>query len=222
MKVAIDGPAASGKSTTAKIIADQLNFIYIDSGAMYRACTLKWLEKTAASKSDEDEKILAGIIKDLKIEFTNNGKTIFVNGKNLSNEIRSSNVSQNVSYVASFEVVRNALVEKQREFALGNNVIMDGRDIGTVVFPDAEVKIFLNASAETRAQRRMQDLKNLGEEPEFDILVAEIKERDRLDSQRKIAPLTKAKDAIEIITDNKTLTEVTQAIIPEIQKFTAE
>jgi cytidylate kinase len=127
-----------------------------------------------------------------------------------------------VSYVASFEVVRNALVEKQREFALGNNVIMDGRDIGTVVFPDAEVKIFLNASAETRAQRRMQDLKNLGEEPEFDILVAEIKERDRLDSQRKIAPLTKAKDAIEIITDNKTLTEVTQAIIPEIQKFTAE
>jgi CMP/dCMP kinase len=222
MKVAIDGPAASGKSTTAKIIADQLNFIYIDSGAMYRACTLKWLEKTAASKSDADEKILAGIIKDLKIEFTNNGKTIFVNGKNLSNEIRSSNVSQNVSYVASFEVVRNALVEKQREFALGNNVIMDGRDIGTVVFPDAEVKIFLNASAETRAQRRMQDLKNLGEEPEFDILVAEIKERDRLDSQRKIAPLTKAKDAIEIITDNKTLTEVTQAIIPEIQKFTAE
>lgn len=222
MKVAIDGPAASGKSTTAKIIADQLNFIYIDSGAMYRACTLKWLEKTAASKSDADEKILAGIIKDLKIEFTNNGKTIFVNGKNLSNEIRSSNVSQNVSYVASFEVVRSALVEKQREFALGNNVIMDGRDIGTVVFPDAEVKIFLNASAETRAQRRMQDLKNLGEEPEFDLLVAEIKERDRLDSQRKIAPLTKAKDAIEIITDNKTLTEVTQAIIPEIQKFTAE
>lgn len=222
MKVAIDGPAASGKSTTAKIIADQLNFIYIDSGAMYRACTLKWLEKTAASKSDADEKILAGIIKDLKIEFTNNGKTIFVNGKNLSNEIRSSNVSQNVSYVASFEVVRSALVEKQREFALGNNVIMDGRDIGTVVFPDAEVKIFLNASAETRALRRMQDLKNLGEEPEFHLLVAEIKERDRLDSQRKIAPLTKAKDAIEIITDNKTLTEVTQAIIPEIQKFTAE
>jgi cytidylate kinase len=222
MKVAIDGPAASGKSTTAKIIADELKFIYIDSGAMYRACTLKWLEKTAASKSDADEKILAGIINDLKIEFTDNGKTIFVNGKNLSNEIRSSNVSQNVSYVASFEVVRNALVEKQREFALGNNVIMDGRDIGTVVFPDAEVKIFLNASAETRAQRRMQDLKNLGEEPDFDLLVAEIKERDRLDSQRKIAPLTKAKDAIEISTDDKTLNEVTQAIIPEIKKFIAE
>jgi CMP/dCMP kinase len=221
MKVAIDGPAASGKSTTAKLIADKLNFLYIDSGAMYRAVTLKWLEKSNAQKSDDDENILDEIIKNLKIEFKDNGKIIFINGKNSTNEIRASVVSQNVSYVASFEVVRTALVQKQRELSEGNNVIMDGRDIGTVVFPDAEVKIFLDASARTRAIRRLEDLKKLGEESNLQVLIEEIKQRDELDSKRQIAPLIKAKDAIEITTDNKSVLDVSQAIMLEIEKFIA-
>jgi CMP/dCMP kinase len=221
MKVAIDGPAASGKSTVAKIIADKLDFMYIDSGAMYRAVTLTWLAKTNADKSNADEEILADIIAEIKIEFTGNGKALLINGKDQSKEIRSSLVSQNVSYVASFEVVRTALVEKQRELSKGNNVIMDGRDIGTVVFPDAEVKIFLDASAETRALRRIEDLKKLGEESNLQVLIEEIKQRDELDSKREIAPLIKAKDAIEIITDNKSINDVSQAIMLEIEKFTA-
>ena len=126
-----------------------------------------------------------------------------------------------MSYIASFANVRELLVEKQRELSRGANVIMDGRDIGTVVFPDAEVKVFLIASAETRAKRRILDLEKLGEKAELNTLIAEIEERDKLDSQRKIAPLTKAKDAIEISTDNKSVNEVTQEIISEIEKFTA-
>lgn len=219
--VAIDGPAASGKSTTAKIIADKLNFIYIDSGAMYRSVTLKWLEMTKADRSDDDSKILEAILKDMTIAFENNGRSIVVNGDDLSSKIRSSTVSQNVSYIASFANVRDALVTKQRELAMGNNVIMDGRDIGTVVFPDAQVKIFLNASAQTRAERRMHDLKELGETPNLQTLIKEIEKRDELDSKRQIAPLTKAKDAIEIITDNKTIDEVSSEIIPQIIKLIA-
>lgn len=221
MKVAIDGPAASGKSTVAKIIADKLNFIYIDSGAMYRAVTLKWLEKTNAQKSDNEEVLLSEIIQALEIDFKDNGKTIFIDGDDKSKEIRSSKVSQNVSYVASFAVVRDALVKIQRDLSEGNNVIMDGRDIGTVVFPDAEVKIFLNASAETRAHRRIKDLKKLGENSNLQVLIEEIRQRDEQDSKRKIAPLVKAKDAIEITTDNKSINDVTQAITLEIEKFIA-
>ena len=221
MKVAIDGPAASGKSTTAKIIADKLDFIYVDSGAMYRAVTLKWLESSDGERSDNDKNILDEILKDLEIKFSDNGKTIFVNGENLSDEIRSSKVSQNVSYIASFANVRESLVQKQRELGSDQNVIMDGRDIGTVVFPDAELKVFLIASAETRAERRMNDLKILGENPEIQVLIEEIKERDKLDSQREIAPLTKASDAVEISTDNKNIDEVVQEIIPKIEKLLA-
>lgn len=221
MKVAIDGPAASGKSTVAKIIADKLDFMYIDSGAMYRAVTLKWLEQAKQVKSDDDEVILKNIVDKLEIHFEDNGKTIFLNGVDCSKEIRSSKISQNVSYVASFAVVRNALVEKQRELSNNSNVIMDGRDIGTVVFPDAEVKIFLDASAEIRALRRIEDLKKLGEESELQVILQEIKQRDELDSKREIAPLTKAKDAIEITTDNKSINDVSQAIMREIEKFTA-
>ena len=221
MKVAIDGPAASGKSTTAKLIADKLDFTYIDSGAMYRAVTLKWLEKTEAKKSSEDDAILADIVSALKIDFKDNGKSILVNNEDISDQIRTSKISQNVSYVASFASVREELVKQQRALSDGRNVVMDGRDIGTVVFPDAEVKIFLVASAETRAKRRILDLKRLGENSELQVLIEEIKQRDKLDSQREIAPLTKAKDAIEISTDNKSIDEVTQVIISEIEKFIA-
>lgn len=221
MKVAIDGPAASGKSTTAKLIADQFGFTYIDSGAMYRAVTYTWLQKTKGQRSEADETLLAEIVQAISLDFIDNGKKILINGEDLNTEIRSSEVSQNVSYIASFATVRTRLVERQRELAESQNVIMDGRDIGTVVFPDAELKIFLNASAETRALRRKQDLEALGEKPELEKLIKEIEERDKLDSERKIAPLTKAKDAIEIITDNKTVDAVAQLIIAEIQKFIA-
>lgn len=221
MKVAIDGPAASGKSTTAKLIADKLNFTYIDSGSMYRAVTLKWLEKTSGEQTDADEAMLSELLESIDIKFEDNGKTIIINGEDLSKEIRTSRVSQSVSYIASFANVREKLVKQQRACADSSNVVMDGRDIGTVVFPDAEVKVFLNASAKTRAERRILDLKKLGEESEIQVLIEEIKHRDELDSKRKIAPLTKAEDAIEISTDNMSIDEVSQVIISEIEKFIA-
>ena len=212
-QIAIDGPAASGKSTTARIVAEQLNFIYIDSGAMYRAVTLKWLEKSSGNKSNADAEILKTIVAEIKIAFADNGRTVLINGVDESEAIRTTNVSENVSYIASFANVREALVEQQRKLALDSNVVMDGRDIGTVVFPDAPVKIFLIASAQTRAQRRALDLEKLGEKPDIEALKKQIEIRDELDSKREISPLKKADDAIEITTDGKTIDEVVAAIV---------
>jgi cytidylate kinase len=219
MKIAIDGPAASGKSTTAKLIANKLGFVYIDSGAMFRVVTLKWLEKTAGLKSDNDESLLDSILENFNLQFSDNGNSIHLNGERLDDQIRKSVVSQHVSYIASFKNVRDFLLHQQRKLAQAHDVVMDGRDIGTVVFPDAEIKFFLLASAKTRAQRRILDLKALGEDPVLEILINEIEKRDQEDSNREIAPLKKADDAIEIITDDKTKDEVLETMLKEIGKL---
>ena len=209
--VAIDGPAASGKSTVAKLLASKLGYLYIDSGAMYRAVTCKWL----SLKTDKvgDEALLTEIMASIKIELEDNSKKVTVDGEDLTEEIRTNNVSNNVSYVASFAVVREKLVDIQREISKSQSVVMDGRDIGTVVFPDADYKFFIVASAEVRASRRLKDLQAKGEQVELDILIEQVKERDKKDSERELSPLVKANNAIEINTDNLSVDEVLEFVL---------
>lgn len=210
-KIAIDGPAGSGKSTIAKLLAEKLGYLYIDSGAMYRAVTFKWLE---AGKPETLDEIMAQI----DIELQDNSKKILVNGKNLSEAIRTNEVSQNVSHIASFKVVREKLVDIQRKISESENVVMDGRDIGTVVFPNADYKFFMVASPEIRAQRRLKDLQAKGEEIDFNELVQQIKERDRKDSERELSPLVKAEDAIEINSDNMSIDQVLDNLLKNLTK----
>jgi len=218
--IAIDGPAASGKSTVAKIIAGKLDYLYIDSGAMFRVVAFLWLEYLSAHNMSVDKtnnstnaKILEEILAVLEIDLQDNSKKVFAGNRDLSSEIRSNTISQHVSYIASFGQVRSKLLTLQRQLAQKNNVIMDGRDIGTVVFPEAGTKIFLTASPEIRAKRRFQELSARGETVSLDALIEEIKERDKLDSTRDIAPLKKADSAFEIDTDNLSVEQVADKIM---------
>ena len=238
MIIAVDGPAGSGKSTVAKIIASELDYLYIDTGAMYRAVTFTWLEiqelvpdvhieeKLIPEKAirgkilseilgKQHEKALQLICENISIRFQNidNGILTFVNGIDVSPYILSTIISQNVSHVASYKEVREYLVNEQRKIAEGTDVIVDGRDIGTVVFPNAHLKVFLTASVETRAQRRMKDLEKLGEKANFEELCAQLARRDHLDSTREESPLIKANDAIEINTDELSIIEVKDKIL---------
>ncbi|MDD9898934.1 MAG: (d)CMP kinase [Candidatus Melainabacteria bacterium] len=213
--IAIDGPAASGKSTIAKKLATELGYTYIDSGAMYRAVTLEYLrhcEELNATKQSRgnDEAILQSILNDFQFDF--DGDDVIINGQDRSPDIRTNLVSQNVSYIASFKTVREKLVELQRQMSQSKDIVMDGRDIGTVVFPDADLKIFMVASAQVRAERRAAQLKTQGEEVDIEQLVKEIEKRDEIDSQREHSPLVKADDAIEICTDDLSIEEVTKVI----------
>lgn len=207
--IAIDGPAASGKSTIAKELAARLNYTYVDSGAMYRAVTLAWIESD--ERHCKDYKTIKEILKDFQFHFE--GDNVIINGKDRSQDIRSNKVSQNVSHIASFPEVRDKLVEIQRKMAINKNIVMDGRDVGTVVFPNADLKIFMLASAEVRASRRAKQLKEQGEQVNLEQLIQEIKLRDKTDSERKHAPLIKAKDATEINTDNLSINEVVEKIL---------
>lgn len=209
--IAIDGPAGSGKSTVAKLLAAKLGYCYIDSGAMYRAVTLIWLENTKGLKSNSDENILKQILDNYDYVF--DGDKVTANGRDISKEIRTNNVSQNVSYVASFIEVRNKLVELQQKMAKTQNVVMDGRDIGTVVLPEANLKIFMVASAEVRAQRRVAQLQDQGELLDLEQLIKDIELRDKIDSERTHSPLIKADDAVEIKTDNLSIDEVVEAVL---------
>lgn len=211
MIIAIDGPAASGKSTVAKLVARRLAYLYIDSGAMYRAVTFEWLRRIKTKSTDDFIK-LEDLLSTMDIRFEENGKKIYLNYEDVSDAIRANEVSKNVSYIASFKNVRDKLTNIQRSMASGQNVIMDGRDIGTVVFPHAEIKIFMTASAEVRAKRRLKDLQDKGENIDLDSLIKEIETRDKLDSERAISPLCKAPDAIEINTDNLSIEEVVEII----------
>lgn len=205
--MAIDGPAGSGKSTIAKILAEKNNLTYLDTGAMYRMVALYFFENNVELENDLEVKLNLNQIK-MDIE-----KDKFIlNGKDVSKDIRTPRVSGLVSFVARIKRVREKLVELQREISRGKNVVLDGRDIGTVVFPNASLKIFLVASPEERAKRRMKEYEEKGIKEDFESVLANIKERDLIDSTREEGPLKKAEDAVEIDTSFMTIEEVTNEI----------
>mgnify|MGYP002757874085 FL=1 len=204
LALAIDGPASSGKSTVAKLIADEKNFIYIDTGAMYRALTYHALDQGV---DIHDGLSLLDLLDQSKISFAkkNGDQLTYLNGQDVSLAIRQNDVTQAVSQVSSHKEVRQEMVRRQQELASQGSVVMDGRDIGTVVLPDAEVKIFLEASPEERARRRYQENQSKGISSTYQDLLEEIKKRDQLDSTREVSPLKQAQDAMVIDTTSLTL-----------------
>tara|TARA_B100000686_G_scaffold36917_1_gene38402 strand:- start:4172 stop:4846 length:675 start_codon:yes stop_codon:yes gene_type:complete len=216
MIIAIDGPAASGKSTSAKLLANELGYLYLDTGAMYRCVAFSILEnKIDISNQDSLTKFLKNFEIDLKK--TNNNLSFFVNGKNVTNKIRKSDVSQKVSEVSAIPIIREYMVRIQRSFTKNNSCVMEGRDIGTVVFPNAEFKFFFIASNEVRAKRRQLELESLGEKKSLVNLMHEIKKRDKFDSERGHSPLRKAFNAIEVDTTNMTIDEQVNFMLRKIK-----
>ncbi len=209
VSVAIDGPAAAGKSTVAKAIADIKGYTYIDTGAMYRAFTWYCLQNGIDC---QDEAACNAVIPDVKIELKP-GHVVFCNGQDVSKEIRMPDVSANVSYIASYKEIRLALVELQRKMAENDSVIMDGRDIGTYVLPNADVKIFQIASPSTRAVRRYDENIAKGIPCTLEEIEADVRKRDYIDSHRDFAPLKQAPDSILLDTSYMSVDEVVQAII---------
>ena len=207
LTIAVDGYSSCGKSTFAKKIAKKLNYLYIDSGAMYRAVTLLAIEKGAIENGRVNEKQLQSALRNINIGFVkhNDEYLIQLNGRIIEKEIRGNEVSSNVSGVSKFEFVRKIMVELQRNMSKGKGVVMDGRDIGTVVFPDADIKIFMTADEEVRAQRRYDELKEKGYEPDYKEVLKNISERDRIDENRDISPLRKANDAYLLDNSHMTL-----------------
>lgn len=205
--IAIDGHSSCGKSTLAKAMAKELNYIYVDSGAMYRAVTLYFLENEVDIK---DEEAIRLALMDIEISFRNiaSKNTTFLNGKNVESEIRSMEVSNFVSPVSAISIVRRKVVAQQRDMGQNKSIVMDGRDIGTVVFKDAELKIFLTATVDIRAQRRFDELRAKGQNISMTEVRANLLERDHIDSTREDSPLKKAEDAILI--DNSDLSEKEQ------------
>ncbi len=206
--IAIDGHSSCGKSTMAKSLARLLGYVYIDSGAMYRAVTLYSLRNGWITNGKPDVQKVIGGLDNIKITFQWDNEaeknTTFLNGENIEDEIRKLEVSQNVSPISTIAEVRQEMVKQQRENGKNKGIVMDGRDIGTVVFPDAELKIFMTASPEIRAQRRFLELKEKGLEVNFDEILANVKERDQIDSTREVSPLKQAEDAL--VLDNSELT----------------
>lgn len=209
--VAIDGPAGAGKSTIAKLAAEKLGYAYIDTGAMYRSVAWKFLQTGEAF----DEAFISKLSQEMVIEFKPeaNVNRVFVDGTEVTAAIRSAEVTANVSRVAAIGAVREAMVDQQRRMGEAGGVLMDGRDIGTVVFPNAEVKIFLTATVEERAMRRYKELVAKGEQVVLEELQKDIAERDKQDMEREISPLRQAEDAIYLDTSDMTIDEVTAYIL---------
>ncbi len=209
--IAIDGYSSSGKSTFAKAIAKELNYIYIDSGAMYRAVTLYCLRKGLINKDGIDVEGVKKALKDIHIDFVYNPDSgeyeTWLNSENVEQEIRSIEVSKFVSLISQIPDVRKRMVELQREIGTHKGIVMDGRDIGTVVFPDADIKIFMTASFDVRAQRRFDELQAKKESVDYREIKKNIIERDSMDENRAVSPLRKAKDAIILDNTNMTLEE---------------
>ena len=199
--IAIDGYSSTGKSTIAKRLAATLNYIYVDTGAMYRAVTLFALNQGLITDGQVALDALIAKLKEVQLKFLPNEETgksdMYLNGENVEQEIRTMKVSNQVSKVAAIKEVREMLVKIQQEMGKDKGIVMDGRDIGTVVFPDAELKLFMTASPETRAARRYKELLEKGEEVTYPEVLQNVQERDRIDSTRTESPLRKAKDAIE-------------------------
>ena len=216
INIAIDGPSAAGKSTIAKELCKKLGYVHLDTGAMYRCTALKALRKGLAM---DDEAGICKMLEDTVIELTPDGK-VFLDGEDVSKAIREDDVSMRASDVSKLQNVRRDLVKRQQEMARAKGFIMDGRDIGTVVLTDAEVKIYMTASARARAMRRyLQNVENGIETSDVETLEAEIKARDEQDMNREFSPLRKADDAIEIDTSDLTIEEVTERIYEIARPF---
>ncbi|MCR4718530.1 MAG: (d)CMP kinase [Firmicutes bacterium] len=212
MKIAIDGPAGAGKSSIAKLVAGELGFIYIDTGAMYRASALYAIENGIKITAESFTKEILDKI-NIDIRYDGDGQRIFLCGKDVTKRIREADVSIGASDIAVIPAVRLKLVDLQRALAEGNNVIMDGRDIGTYVLPDAELKIYLTASVEERAMRRLKELKVKGQTADFEQVKRDISYRDKNDSEREFAPLKKADDAVLVDSTDMTIDEVKERIL---------
>ena len=215
--VAIDGPAGSGKGTVTKLIAQKLGLVNVDTGAMYRCVALKAVKNKI--DSTEIEKI-EEMLKDIKIEIKREGENqiIFLDGENVSEQIRTPEIDGCVAKFAALPCVRNKVTPLQRKMGDTQNIIMEGRDIGTTVFPDANVKIYLDASMEERANRRYKQNKEKGIEISYEEVLESIKQRHKSETQRKISPLVQAEDAIYIDSSNMTIDEVVNKIIDIIKK----
>ena len=214
--IAVDGPAAAGKSTVSKIIAKKLGYTYIDTGAMYRAYTWYVLFKGVDPKNESE---CVKLIPEVEIELYPDGK-VMCSGHDVTRPIREPLVSSNVSYIASYKAIRLALVELQRKMAEKSSVVMDGRDIGTYVLPNADVKIFQIASVEERAKRRYKENMEKGIKCTYEEIVADVQNRDRIDSSRAFAPLKPAEDSVQLDTSNLTIEESVDAILKIIEEKT--
>ncbi|MFI8685208.1 (d)CMP kinase [Rossellomorea sp. NPDC077527] len=217
LRIAIDGPAAAGKSTVAKIVAGKLSYLYIDTGAMYRSLTYKALTNNVDLHNEQElNQLLSGTTIDL--EPSDQGQLVLLDGENVTDEIRQASVTNSVSHVAVHSRVREEMVKRQQELAQEGAVVMDGRDIGTHVIPDAEIKVFLLASVDERAQRRHEENLSKGYPSDLDQLKEEIARRDKIDSEREVAPLRKAEDATEIDTTSLSISEVVDQIMVLVER----
>lgn len=209
--IAIDGHSSCGKSTMAKDLAREIGYLYIDSGAMYRAVTLYSLRNGLFTEQGIDTEALKAAMPNIRISFRLNPETLrpitLLNGEDVEEEIRTMKVSSHVSPIAALGFVRQALVEQQREMGKAKGIVMDGRDIGTVVFPDAELKVFVTASPEIRARRRYDELRAKGQTANYEEILANVKERDYIDQNREVGPLRQAADAVLLDNSDKTIAE---------------
>lgn len=224
--IAIDGFSSCGKSTMAKDLAKEIGYIYIDSGAMYRAVTLYSIRHGFFEPKGIDTDSLRKHMNQIHITFqldpeTNRPQT-YLNGENVEKEIRTMEVSGKVSPISAIDFVREAMVAQQQEMGKAKGIVMDGRDIGTTVFPDAELKIFVTASPEIRAQRRYEELKEKGQEASFTEILANVKERDYIDQNRAVSPLRKADDAILLDNSQMTIAQQKEWLAKQFQKVTAQ
>jgi len=214
MIIAIDGPAGSGKSTVARIVAEKLNFRYIDTGSMYRSVAWKSLQKKTALKN---EAAVADIASKIKIELIpdKDGQLVFVDGKNITDQLKVEEISRGAAIVAAQPLIREIMTNKQRKLGAHGKVVMDGRDIGTVVFPQADKKFFLDADSKERGRRRFAELeeKNQAKNTDLSTIIKQIVQRDHEDRNRKIAPLKQAKDAMLIDTTHLSIDQVVEEII---------
>ena len=218
ISVAVDGPAGSGKSTITKMVAKDLGYNYVDTGAMYRGLTYDFLKNNLTELDEKKIELLLSKVK-FEVKFIDGVQYVFVNGEDISEKIRTAEVSKFTSLFAKSPAVREFLIDTQRNLAMSNNIIMDGRDIASVVLPNADVKIFLTASVEERARRRVLDFERQGVvDIDFDKVKADIAARDYQDENRDIAPLVKVDDAVLIDTTNLTITEVVEKMTELIKK----
>ena len=209
--IAIDGPAGAGKSTIARRTAQELSFIYVDTGALYRALAVFLVDEGVSPEDTEKVKEAVKSVK-VSIAYKNGEQQVLVNGKNVTDRLRAESVGNMASTISAIPAVRAALLDLQRDLAKAHDVLMDGRDIGTNVLPDAELKIYLTASVETRAERRYRDLQEKGVEKPLSEIKKEIEERDHRDMTRAIAPLKQAEDAVYLDTSHMNIDEVVEAI----------